>query len=43
MYSCFQSELYSCGDLINVLWRPVMRESLIIQIYQLAKVLDDPT
>lgn len=43
MCSCLQSELYCCGDLINVLWRPVMRESLIIQIHQLAKVLDDPT
>lgn len=43
MCSCLRSELYCCGDLINVLWRPVMRETLIIQIHQLAKVLDDPT
>lgn len=28
---------------MNVLWRPVMTESLIIRNHQLAKVSDDPT
>lgn len=43
MFSCLQNELSCCGGLISVLRRPVMRKNLIIQIHQLAKVLDDAT